>query len=205
MEDCYNHVELCGGVLTAPEPSHTNHGESFYRFLLSVPRLSGLNDELPVLVRESLLPEDLSPGDTVTLLGQLRSFNNRSGIGRRLVLSVFARSLVKSPGAEIKNHIRLCGAVCKPPVLRSTPLSREICDLLLAVNRRCGRSDYLPVICWGLLARQAAELTTGDSFCAEGRVQSRVYLKVVDGETQQRTAYEVSVMHMANREDFPPK
>ncbi|MFR6394448.1 MAG: hypothetical protein ACLUNQ_04535 [Oscillospiraceae bacterium] len=94
----------------------------------------------------------------MTLLGQLRSFNNRSGIGRRLVLSVFARSLVKSPGAEIKNHIRLCGAVCKPPVLRSTPLGREICDLLLAVNRRCGRSDYLPVICWGLLAGRRRSL-----------------------------------------------
>ena len=205
MEDCYNHVELCGGVLTAPELSHTNHGEAFYRFLLSVPRLSGLNDELPVLVRESILPEGLSPGDTVTLLGQLRSFNNRSGTGQRLVLSVFARSLIKAPGAEVKNRICLCGAMCKPPVLRSTPLGREICDLLLAVNRRCGRSDYLPVICWGLLARQAAQLTTGDSVCAEGRIQSRVYLKVVDGETQQRTAYEVSVMHMASREDFPPE
>ena len=103
------------------------------------------------------------------------------------------------------NRIRLCGAVCKPPVLRSTPLGREICDILLAVNRRCGRSDYLPVIAWGLLARQAAELDTGDCFCAEGRVQSRVYLKVTEGTTRQRTAYEVSVMHMAQREDFPPE
>lgn len=206
MEQNFNHVLLCGQVLTQPQPSHVNHSQSFSRFLLSVPRLSGQEDCLPVIVPQPLLELcPLSPGAAVTVTGQLRSFNNRSGIGRRLVLSVFARSLVKSPGAEIKNHIRLCGAVCKPPVLRSTPLGREICDLLLAVNRRCGRSDYLPVICWGLLARQAAELTTGDSFCAEGRVQSRVYLKVVDGETQQRTAYEVSVMHMANREDFPPE
>lgn len=203
MEDCYNRVELCGEVLTLPEPSHTNHGEIFYRFMLSVPRLSGQNDELPVLVRQSLLPEEMREGDTVSITGQLRSFNNRSGQGRRLILSVFARSLTLTPGASPANRICLCGAVCKPPVLRSTPLGREICDILLAVNRRCGRSDYLPVICWGLLARQAAELETGDSFCAEGRVQSRTYIKVEGGAAQQRTAYEVSIMHMADREDFP--
>lgn len=203
MEDCYNRVELCGQILTAPELSHTNHGELFYRFILSVPRLSGQSDDLPVLVRQNLLPDCLQEGDTVTLTGQLRSFNNRSGQGRRLILSIFVRSLSITPGARPTNRIYLCGAVCKPPVLRSTPLGREICDVLLAVNRRCGRSDYLPVITWGLLARQAAELETGDSFCAEGRVQSRVYLKVADGTALQRTAYEVSVMHMACREDFP--
>ena len=216
MEDCYNRVDLCGQVLTAPEPSHTNHGETFYRFILSVPRLSGQSDELPVLVRQGLLTEELREGDTVTLAGQLRSFNSRAASGRRLskerpprskkfILSVFARSLAITPDAAPLNRIRLCGAVCKPPVLRSTPLGREICDILLAVNRRCGRSDYLPVIAWGLLARQAAELDTGDCFCAEGRVQSRVYLKVTEGTTQQRTAYEVSVMHMTEREDFPPE
>lgn len=202
MNDCYNHVELCGQVLSNPELSHTNHGESFYRFMLSVPRLSGQCDQLPILVRRSLLPEELALGDTVCLTGQLRSFNNRSGEGRRLILSVFALTLEKAPDHESKNRICLCGAVCKPPALRSTPLGREICDVLLAVNRRCGRSDYLPVITWGVLARQAAELSTGDLFCAEGRIQSRTYLKMVNGESQQRTAYEVSVMHMAQREEF---
>lgn len=203
MNDCYNHVELCGQVLSLPELSHTNHGESFFRFLLSVPRLSGQCDELPILVRQSLLTEEMEPDDTVCLTGQFRSFNNRSGQGRRLVLSVFARSMKIAPGHEPENRICLCGTVCKTPVIRSTPLGREICDILLAVNRRCGRSDYLPVITWGLLARQSADLSTGDVFCAEGRVQSRTYLKMLEGESQQRTAYEVSVMHMAQREDFP--
>ena len=204
MEQNFNHVLLCGQVLTQPQPSHVNHGQSFSRFLLSVPRLSGQEDCLPVIVPQPLLELcPLSPGAAVTVTGQLRSFNNRSGLGRRLILSVFARELALTPGAEPANRIRLCGAICKPPILRSTPLGREICDLLLAVNRRCGRSDYLPVICWGLLARQAAQLETGDGFCAEGRVQSRVYLKVSEGETQQRTAYEVSVMHMSSRDEFP--
>lgn len=206
MEQNFNHVLLCGQVLTQPKPSHVNHSQSFSRFLLSVPRLSGQEDCLPVIVPQPLLELcPLSPGAAVTVTGQLRSFNNRSGQGRKLILSVFARSLAITPDAAPLNRIRLCGAVCKPPVLRSTPLGREICDILLAVNRRCGRSDYLPVIAWGLLARQAAELDTGDCFCAEGRVQSRVYLKVTEGTTQQRTAYEVSVMHMTEREDFPPE
>lgn len=204
MEDCYNYVELCGQVRNAPELSHTNHGESFYRFMLSVPRLSGQCDDLPILVRQRLLPEQLTEGDTVSIKGQLRSFNNRSGQGRRLILSVFARNLEVTPFAAPTNRICLCGSICKQPILRSTPLGREICDILLAVNRRCGRSDYLPVITWGLLARQAANLQIGDTFCAEGRVQSRIYLKVTEGTPQQRTAYEVSVMHMVNREDLPP-
>ena len=195
MEDCYNHVELCGGVLTAPEPSHTNHGESFYRFLLSVPRLSGLNDELPVLVRESLLPADLSPGDTVTLLGQLRSFNNRTGPGSRLVITLFARSLSPTR-AEPANCLELSGVLCKSPILRRTPLGREICDLMLAVNRKYGRADYLPCIAWGTLAQRCGGLHVGDGVKLEGRLQSRSYQKVVDGVTQDRTAFEVSVMHL---------
>ena len=159
-----------------------------------------------MVLPDGLLPQLGPPvlGQEVTVTGEVRTFNNRSGPGSKLVISTFARSILPCSGPD-ENRLELTGTLCKPPVLRSTPLGREICDLLLAVNRRCGRSDYLPVICWGLLARQAAQLTTGDSFCAEGRIQSRVYLKVVDGETQQRTAYEVSVMHMANREDFPPE
>ena len=99
------------------------------------------------------------------------------------------------------NRIRLCGAVCKPPVLRSTPLGREICDILLAVNRRCGRSDYLPVIAWGQLAVQAARLQVGDTLSLEGRVQSRTYRKVLDdGTAQERVAYEVSAMHLLEPE-----
>lgn len=205
MEDCYNRVELCGEVLTLPEPSHTNHGETFYRFMLAVPRLSGQSDELPVLVRQSLLPEEMREGDTVSVTGQLRSFNNRSRPGTAAHSLCLCTKSGTNARRQPVNRIRLYGAVCKPPVLRSTPLGREICDILLAVNRRCGRSDYLPVICWGLLARQAAELETGDGFCAEGRVQSRSYIKVEGGAAQQRTAYEVSIMHMAKREDFPPE
>lgn len=204
MNESMNCVSLCGQVLTLPELSHTNHAEPFYRFLLSVPRLSGQCDELPVLVRGRLLEEvELAEGATVSVTGQLRSFNNRSGQGRRLILSVFAAALRVTPGLPPENLIRLRGTVCKPPVPRLTPLGREICDLLLAVNRRCGRADYLPVIAWGALARQAGCLPVGAAFSAEGRVQSRTYLKMLEDRTEQRTAYEVSVMRLLPEEYLP--
>ena len=194
MEDCYNRVELCGEVLTLPEPSHTNHGETFYRFMLAVPRLSGQSDELPVLVRQSLLPEEMREGDTVSVTGQLRSFNNRSGQGRRLILSVFARNLALTPGASPVNRICLYGAVCKPPVLRSTPLGREICDILLAVNRQYGKSDYIPCITWGRNAKFTSTLEVGTNIKIWGRIQSREYKKKIgEDEYEDKVAYEVSV------------
>ena len=99
MEQNFNHVLLCGQVLTQPQPSHVNHSQSFSRFLLSVPRLSGQEDCLPVIVPQPLLELcPLSPGAAVTVTGQLRSFNNRSGQGPRLVISVFVRATAGGVG-----------------------------------------------------------------------------------------------------------
>lgn len=173
MELNYNRVELCGTVLEAPVLSHVNHGCAFCRFPLSVLRLSGQPDKLQVIAPQPLLDAlPVSPGDTVTVTGQLRSFNNKSGQGSRLVISVFAQTLTAG-GAGPLNRIQLSGILCKQPVLRRTPLGREICDMILAVNRRYGRADYLPCIAWGAVAQQAACLHTGQRFTAEGRVQSR--------------------------------
>ena len=183
--------------------SHTNHGLSFYKFTLSVERLSGLADKLAVIISAPQLGiVPLSVGDTVTVRGQLRSFNNKSGLGSRLVISVFTHTL-EADGETPFNLIQLSGTLCKPPVLRRTPLGREICDLLLAVNRRYGRADYLPCIAWGAVAQQTALLHTGQRLTVEGRVQSRIYSKTEDGVTSDRTAYEVSVMRPAEREEFP--
>ena len=202
MEQNFNHVLLCGQVLTQPQPSHVNHSQSFSRFLLSVPRLSGQEDCLPVIVPQPLLELcPLSPGAAVTVTGQLRSFNNRSGQGPRLVISVFVRELTPG-GAAPFNQIQLSGVLCKAPSLRRTPLGREICDLILAVNRRYGRADYLPCIAWGAIAQQTARLPVGSRLTVEGRVQSRGYTKTVDGVGQERTAYEVSIMRPAEPEEF---
>ena len=203
MELNYNRVELRGVAEDAPVLSHVNHGCAFYRFTLSVPRLSGQTDKLPIIVpRPLLLLTPVSPGEGVHITGQLRSFNNKSGQGSRLVISTFAQTLVRD-GGEPLNRILLSGVLCKPPALRRTPLGREICDMILAVNRRYGRADYLPCIAWGAVAQQAALLHTGARLTVEGRVQSRIYSKTENGVTTDRTAYEVSVMRPAAREEFP--
>ena len=194
-----NEVLLEGTALEAPVLSHENHGTRFYRFPLEVPRLSGTPDTLPVLLPEPLL-DTVQTEAPLRVQGQLRSFNNRSGVGNRLVLTVYAQAIQPGTG-EPCNRILLFGALCKPPIFRRTPLGRSICDLMLAVSRRYGRADYLPVITWGQLAVQAARLQVGDALSLEGRVQSRTYRKVLeDGTAQERVAYEVSAMHLLEPE-----
>ena len=202
MELNFNRVHLCGQADGAPTLSHVNHGCAFYRFPLAVLRLSGQADKLQVIVSQAQLEAvPVQAGDTVTVLGQLRSFNNKSGQGSRLVISVFAQQLLAGGEAPF-NQIQLSGVLCKQPVLRRTPLGREICDIILAVNRRYGRADYLPCIAWGAVAAQTAEMHTGQRLTAEGRVQSRTYTKNEGGMATERTAYEVSIMRPADIEEF---
>ncbi|MBE6961332.1 MAG: single-stranded DNA-binding protein [Ruminococcaceae bacterium] len=187
-----NEVELEGLVLDTPAFSHENHNTRFYRFFMEIPRLSGQQDTLPVLIPEHMTAQVI-PGQALRLQGQLRSFNNRSQQGRRLVLSIHVQTLLPCQG-EPCNRIRLSGRLCKPPILRRTPLGRSICDLMLAVPRRYGRTDYLPVIVWGRLAMDAAALPVSAPVELEGRIQSRLYTKVTEEGACERTAYEVSVM-----------
>ena len=203
MEKSQNYVELWGTAGAAPSFSHENHGESFYRFPLRVERLSGQSD-LPLILAPSALLEgiDIAEGTPLRVTGQLRSFNNRSGHGSRLVISTFAQTLTHDADEPL-NRIFLSGVLCKQPALRRTPLGREICDMILAVNRRYGRADYLPCIAWGAVAQQVSLLHTGARLTAEGRVQSRVYSKTENGVTTDRTAYEVSIMRPADRTEFP--
>ena len=201
MELNYNRVHLCGQAADAPVLSHINHGCAFYRFTLSVLRLSGQADKLPVIVPKALLDAvPVAAGDTVTVIGQLRSFNNKSGQGNRLVITVFAQSIEPGDGSYF-NRILLSGVLCKQPTLRRTPLGRSICDMILAVNRRYGRADYLPCIAWGKVAAKIAEMQVGDRLTLEGRVQSRTYIKQTDAGSEERTAYEVSVMQLLDDEE----
>ena len=191
-----NDIILHGRLDDRAQISHSNHGEVFWSFPLVVCRLSGAQDRLNILVSERLLGErDPQPGDEVTVRGEVRSFNNRSGLGSRLVITVLARQLIWESG-EDDNRLRLTGVLCKPPVFRCTPLGRNICDLMLAVNRRYGRADYLPCISWGALAHRCAVLEVGDTVKLEGRLQSRTYTKSLEDRTEERTAFEISVMTM---------
>ena len=202
MHGSANTVILEGTPAEAPVFSHENHGQQFYRQMLTGPRLSGAADTLPLLLRSGQLPL-LQSGEPLRLEGQLRSFNNRSGAGRRLVLTVYVRQLQPGSGSPI-NTITLSGTLCKAPIYRRTPLGRSICDLILAVPRSYGRADYLPVIAWGQVAAQVSTLDVGAPLSLEGRIQSRVYRKVTESGSEDRTAYEVSVMQLLEPDGDEP-
>lgn len=186
-----NHIILRGRVDGTAELSHRVHGMDFYRFPLSVSRLSGREDRVNILCPASL-PQLPEPGEFVEVEGEVRSFNNRSGVGSRLVITVLARSVIPGVG-EPCNRVLLTGTLCREPVFRRTPLGRDICDLLLAVNRRYRRADYLPCIAWGTLAHECGQLETGDALRLDGRLQSRTYLKTVGDRREERTAFEISI------------
>ena len=194
MDEINNTVELCGTAAGAPVFSHGGRGENFYTFPLEVLRLSGTGDTVNVVVRERLL--DQMPVDSagrIALRGGLRSFNNRSGRGSRLVITVFAKQIWFTDEPE-RNDVYLAGTVCKPTVLRRTPMGRMICDIMLAVNRKYGRSDYLPCIAWGSLAQEASALQVGDCIRLRGRIQSRTYIKNEKDGPVEKTAFEVSIV-----------
>ncbi len=190
----WNRGLLRGRAAGPAKPSHVNHGVTYFIFPLEVERLSGTPDTLNVVVTAEELDRcPVLPGETYEVTGEVRSFNNRSGVGGRLIITFFARTLAPALG-EHANRLELAGSLCKAPVVRRTPLGRDICDLLLAVNRRYGRADYLPCIAWGALAHLCGEMGTGDQLALTGRLQSRKYRKV-EGDTEtERTAFEVSIL-----------
>ena len=186
MERTLNLLRLTGTMTGAPVFSHEVFGEAFYQFFLSVPRLSGVNDLLPVTASERLLtPLNPTPGMRLRLEGQVRSYNKVINGAGRLLITAFAQQLI-IPAEELNpNTVTLSGALCKPPAYRTTPFGREIADLMLAVNRAYGKSDYIPCIAWGRNARFASRMTVGEQITIEGRLQSRPYQKLMaDGSTR---------------------
>lgn len=187
-----------GEIVSGFSYSHEIFGEGFYMVDVKVQRLSDSFDVIPMMVSERLI--DVSAdyrGYRVEVNGQFRSYNRHEERKNRLVLSVFAReiSFVDEIEESAKtNQIFLDGYICKPPIYRKTPLGREIADLLLAVNRPYGKSDYIPCICWGRNARYANSFAVGERCSVWGRIQSREYMKKIDEEqVEKRVAYEVSV------------
>ena len=188
-----NAVRLCGTLAGAPAFSHESRGQRFYSFPLEVRRLSGNSDTLNIVLRrEQLEAVEAAEREKLLITGQLRSYNNRRGEGAKLVLTVLAKELLLCGGPD-ENSVFLTGTLCRAPNLRVTPMGRDICDLMLAVNRSYARSDYLPCICWGLRAREAARWPVGTAVRLEGRFQSRPYIKLTETGPVERVAYEVSV------------
>ena len=204
-----NYLTLVGKVTGEKRFSHEIYGERFYIFDLSIPRLSGNADVIPVTVSERLITDSmLEEGKKLMVKGQFRSYNSYENEKNKLILTVFAKDIVeveepeKSDDEEndivskdtITNEVVLVGFVCKKPIYRQTPFGREIADLLLAVNRAYNKSDYIPTIAWGRNARFCQNIEVGTQVKIVGRVQSRQYeKKFEDGTSEMRVAYEVSV------------
>lgn len=193
-----NRVSIVGEVVSGFRYSHQVYGEGFYMIDVAVNRLSDLTDIVPLMVSERLV--DISEnyiGRLVEVTGQFRSYNRHEESRNRLVLSVFVREwnfVEENPEAGKTNQIYLDGFICKAPIYRKTPLGREIADLLVAVNRPYGKSDYIPCIAWGRNARFASGFDVGGKIQIWGRVQSRDYVKKLnDEEIEKHVAYEVSV------------
>lgn len=196
-----NQANIIGEVVSAPIFNHEVFGEGFYMMYLEVRRLSGSVDTIPVMISERLIDvnEDFT-GELLMVSGQFRSYNRYDGEKNRLILYVFAREVFfteeELDGGKT-NDILLDGYICKPPVYRKTPLGREITDILLAVNRPYGKSDYIPCVLWGRNARFSELLEVGTHAEIEGRIQSRVYKKKIsEEEFEERTAYEVSAFRL---------
>ncbi|MGN0960710.1 MAG: single-stranded DNA-binding protein [Christensenellales bacterium] len=188
-----NKVYIAGEVVTEPKFSHKVYSEGFYEFDLKVTRLSDTFDIIPITISERLLTKEIKVGSKISGSGQFRSYNKLEDGKSKLILTVFLREVLPYEENENANVIEIIGFVCKEPVFRTTPFKREICDVLLAVNRSYNKSDYLPCIAWGRNARFVKEFKIGDKVAVTGRIQSRLYQKKIDDEIVTRTAYEVSL------------
>ena len=193
-----NQVTIMGEIASPFIFSHEVYGEGFYMVDVHVKRLSNSEDNIPLMISERLI--DVSQdytGEFIMVSGQFRSYNRHDEQKNRLVLSMFVREgefIEEELDGAKTNNIFLDGYICKLPVYRKTPLGREIADLLLAVNRPYGKSDYIPCICWGRNARFASGFEVGEHVQIIGRIQSREYIKkLTETETEKRVAYEVSV------------
>lgn len=195
-----NQVTLVGEVATGFQYSHEMFGEGFYTFEVAIERTSNFVDYIPVIVSERLIDINTDiRGCFVCVNGQYRSFNKHEESRSKLILSVFAREIevLDSNDYEFVNNVFLDCHVCKEAVYRKTPLGREITDLIVAVNRGYGKSDYIPCVCWGRNAKYASTFEVGTEVKLWGRVQSRPYSKKIsDTEVEERIAYEVSVSKM---------
>lgn len=202
-----NHIILVGKVTSDKVFSHEVYGERFYIFKMEIPRLSGTSDIIPITVSERLLTQDLNIGEKIVVKGQFRSYNTYVDNKNRLILTVFAKDIIRESDftdeqeewekQNISNEVVLNGYICKTPIYRQTPFKREIADLLLAVNRAYNKSDYIPCIAWGRNARYCQNMEVGTCVKIVGRVQSRIYEKKhEDGSVEERIAYEVSIGSM---------
>ena len=193
-----NTVNLSGTVITKPELSHSIGGEHFYKFKLSIKRKSKTADILNVIISERLTNfSKINENSFINIFGEFRSRNVEETIGEetknRLMLYVYPQEVTILDEELNENEITLMGYLVKKPIVRKTPLGKDICDLLLGVHRISGKSDYIPTIVWNRNAMYMGQFKAGTYLKLSGNIQSRVYTKKIDEEAfEERTAFEVS-------------
>lgn len=198
MNDTTNAVEVVGQLQNGLYLSYEKMGEKFYAGTFKVKRLSGAEDLLPVTIPGRIYEQaqDIENGP-IQIVGQLRTYNKVIGGKGKLLVTVHAQSVAEAQEGSTLNNVQLTGTLCRQPVYRVTPFGKEICDMMLAVNRAFGKSDYIPCIAWGGNAQRAATFHTGDRITLSGRIQSRDYEKKLEsGDIVVRTAYEVSAFKL---------
>lgn len=197
MDLTNNRVSIVGEIVGYFEYSHEVFGEKFYTNHVNVDRLSTAHDLIPIMVSDRMVDVKADwVGSYVRIEGQFRSYNKHEEERTRLILSVFVEEFEIVDGLYNDNIIELKGYICKTPIYRKTQLGREIADILIAVNRPYGKTDYIPSIAWGRNARYTSTLPIGTKVSVVGRIQSREYHRMLaDGtrEEETRIAYEVSV------------
>lgn len=210
QKNLINNVRLRGKIVNDFIISHKTFKEVFYKATLEVSRLSGDVDYINIVISErDLKKKKYVIGDLVEVIGEIRSYNyyDEKLDKRKLIISVFVKEIKEIDSSVLENKadtnkVHLTGFVCKKPIYRTTPFGREITDLLIAVNRLYGKSDYLPCVTWGRNARYAENFNIGDTVELTGRMQSRRYNKVnSDGVEEEKVAYEVSVVTISDKEE----
>ena len=197
-----NKVYIRGEIESMPEFDHEVFGEKFFLTHLKVPRLSQSYDLIPVTISERLIDSNLKVGQKITVSGQFRSYNKQIDGKSKLLLTVFAREILPNDDSQNPNVIELNGFICKMPIFRTTPFKREICDVLLAVNRAYNKSDYIPCIAWGRNARFVKDMKVGEELTLVGRIQSREYQKrLADDVVENHMAYEISISKLSTQNE----
>ena len=193
-----NQVILLGYMTDDFTFSHEVTEEKFFTFTLEVERTSGTKDYLPIMISEKLIDKNENYMDKpVCVVGQFRSFNKKTESATHIMLHIFAMDFYVTEDDSYMNEATFNGYICKNPTYRTTPLGRQISDVMIAVPRKCGKNDYIPCVFWGRDAVYVSRMDVGTQINFSGRIQSREYQKQIDGVTETKMAYEVSVVKLA--------
>lgn len=199
---------------------HETHGEKYYYTRLTVNRLSGNVDKVPIIFDEYLLKKICTDKGTVLdVIGKFRSYDCVIHEKLSVILFIFVTEMKVVGEEEPKksgNNVFLTGQICKVPYYREKKYLKDdkehiakVTDLLLAVGRGHGRFDYIPCIAWNNIAKKTKDLEVGREIKICGRIQSREYFKRVKptsefvhkGQMNEdagywKTAYEVAIFKM---------